>query len=130
MVLNIDGASRGNPGPSAIGVVIRDENRRVIARISRRIGEATNNQAEYTALIEGLKKALELGARRVEIFSDSALLVNQLQGKYKIKNTGIRLLYSQVVKLVGSLESFKISLVPREQNQEADSLANQALNHS
>ncbi|MCR4394018.1 MAG: ribonuclease HI family protein [Dehalococcoidales bacterium] len=130
MVLNIDGASRGNPGPSAIGVVIRDENRKVIARISRRIGEATNNQAEYTALIEGLKKALELGARRVEIFSDSELLVNQLQGKYKIKNTGIRLLYSEVVKLVGSLESFKISLIPREQNQEADFLANQALNHS
>jgi len=128
MVLNIDGASRGNPGPSAIGVVIRDENRRVIARISRRIGEATNNQAEYTALIEGLKKALELGAREVEIFSDSELLVNQLLGKYKIKNTGIRLLYSEVVKLVGFLESFKISLVPREQNQEADSLANQALN--
>jgi ribonuclease HI len=130
MVLNIDGASRGNPGPSAIGVVIRDENRKVIARISRRIGETTNNQAEYTALIEGLKKALELGARRVEIFSDSELLVNQLQGKYKIKNTGIRLLYSEVVKLVGSLESFKISLIPREQNQEADFLANQALNHS
>jgi len=128
MVLNIDGASRGNPGPSAIGVVIRDENRKVIARISRRIGEATNNQAEYTALIEGLKKALELGAREVEIFSDSELLVNQLLGKYKIKNTGIRLLYSEVVKLVGFLESFKISLVPREQNQEADSLANQALN--
>jgi len=128
MVLNIDGASRGNPGPSAIGVVIRDENRRVIARISRRIGEATNNQAEYTALIEGLKKALELGAREVEIFSDSELLVNQLLGKYKIKNTGLKLLYSEVVKLVGFLESFKISLVPREQNQEADSLANQALN--
>lgn len=128
MVLNIDGASRGNPGPSAIGVVIRDENRKVIARISRRIGEATNNQAEYTALIEGLKKALELGAREVEIFSDSELLVNQLLGKYKIKNTGLKLLYSEVVKLVGFLESFKISLVPREQNQEADSLANQALN--
>ncbi len=68
VILNIDGASRGNPGPSSIGVVLKDENQRVIGRISRLIGETTNNQAEYTALIEGLKRAIDLGARQVEVF--------------------------------------------------------------
>jgi ribonuclease HI len=127
MILNVDGASRGNPGPAAIGVTIKDENNRLIETISTCIGSTTNNQAEYQALITGLKKAISLGAREVTVKSDSELMVKQLQGSYRVKNAGLKPLYTEVVKLAYTLASFQINSIPREQNREADRLANLAL---
>jgi ribonuclease HI len=127
LIINTDGAARGNPGPAAIGVIIRNGDGRLLANISRDIGVATNNQAEYRAIIAGLEKAIGLGARRVLVKSDSELVVKQLQGLYKIKNTGLRPLYQKIVRLTGSLDSFDITHVPRELNAGADRLANQAL---
>lgn len=126
-ILNVDGASRGNPGPAAIGVTIKDENNRLIEAVSMRIGITTNNQAEYRALITGLKKAISLGAREVTARSDSELMVRQLQGSYRVKNADLKPLYTEVVKLACSLSGFQISSIPRGQNREADKLANLAL---
>ncbi len=127
VIINADGASRGNPGPAAIGATIKDDNGSVIANISRRIGITTNNQAEYRAIITALDKAVSLGAKQVMVKSDSELAVNQINGRYKIKNAGLRPLYQEVVKLTGALESFKITYIPRARNSEADALANKAL---
>jgi len=127
LIIYTDGAARGNPGPAAIGVDIRDESGNTIAGISRRLGITTNNQAEYRAVIAGLEKAISLGARRVTIKSDSELVVKQLNGQYKIKNAALRPLYQEIVKLFGTLESVSITNIPREQNSAADALANKAL---
>ena len=128
LVIFTDGASQGNPGQSAIGAVIRDGQGRVISRISRRIGHATNNQAEYTAIIAALEEASRLGAEEVEVRADSELVVKQLNGQYKVKKATLRPLYQKVVRLIGSLEAFTITYIPRTQNREADRLANKALN--
>ena len=101
----------------------------MLASISRRIGRATNNQAEYRALIAALEKAIELGARQVDIRLDSELVVKQMQGRYRVKNVALRPLYLKVGELLSQLESFTISSVPREQNAEADRLANAALRY-
>jgi ribonuclease HI len=127
LVIYTDGAARGNPGPAAIGVVIRDEGGNTIASISRRLGVTTNNQAEYRAVIAGLEKAISLGTRRIMIKSDSELVVKQLNGQYKIKNTALRPLYQEIVRLFSSFESVSITGIPREQNSAADALANKAL---
>jgi ribonuclease HI len=125
--INTDGAARGNPGPAAIGVVIKDDRGQIVATISRRIGKATNNQAEYRAIIAGLERAVKLGARQVRIFSDSELAVKQINGRYRVKKASLRELYEKVVKLAGALESFSITHVRRAKSSAADSLANQAL---
>ena len=122
-----DGAARGNPGPAAIGVIIKDETGNIIATISKRLGPTTNNQAEYRAIVAALEKALTLGARHVVVKSDSELVVKQINGLYKIKNAALRPLYVAAVRLIGSLDSFSISYIPRSQNAAADALANQAL---
>lgn len=127
VVIFTDGAAVPNPGQAAIGVTIKDEHGRLITAISQSIGHATNNQAEYRAIIAALESAGKLGASQVEIRSDSELVVRQINGKYRVKNTALKPLYQQVKQLQGSFDSFTISHVPREQNQEADSLANQAL---
>ena len=127
VVINADGASRGNPGPAAIGVTIRDDKGNLVTSISRYIGRATNNQAEYRAIIAGLEKAIELGAREVMIYSDSELIVKQINGRYRIKNTSLRILYENLVKLISPLEKFSIQHVPRKRSIEADVLANKAL---
>ncbi len=127
LIIYTDGASSGNPGPAAIGAVIQDGQGRVISRISRRIGRATNNQAEYRAIITALEEAVHLGAGEVYIKSDSELVVKQLKGRYRVKKATLRPLYQEVVKLVGSLEAFTITHIPREQNREADRLAGKAL---
>jgi len=126
-VLYTDGASRGNPGPAAIGVVIKDGQGRVLARISRRIGRTTNNQAEYRAIIAGLEEATRLGAASVEIKSDSELAVRQISGRYRVKNPGLRPLHQRVGELRSSFQSFAIASIPRRQNAEADRLSNVAL---
>ena len=125
-----DGAARGNPGPAGIGVIIKDETGHILEKISQRLGVTTNNQAEYQAIIIGLGKAIELGVKNAVVKSDSELVVEQINGRYKIKNTALRSLYQKVVQLTGSLESFSISYIPREQNAAADTLANKALDNS
>ena len=125
-VIFTDGASRGNPGPAAIGAVIKDEQDRVVATISQRIGRTTNNHAEYRAIIAALEKAISLGARQVILHSDSELAVKQINGRYRVKNAALKPLYQQVKRLQGSLEYFSIIHVPRWQNAEADRLANTA----
>ncbi len=127
LIIYTDGAARGNPGPAAIGVVLKDEQGRTAATISRALGVTTNNQAEYTALIGGLEKALSLGAKEVVIKSDSELMVKQLLGRYKVKNADLREMYQKAVQLIGRLEKFSAMNIPREQNKEADALANKAL---
>jgi ribonuclease HI len=127
VIIYTDGAARGNPGPGAIGIVIKDEAGLILDKISRRLGVTTNNQAEYQAIIIGLEKAISLGAKNVVVKSDSELVVKQINGHYKIKNTALRPLYQRVVQLTGSLASFSISYIPREQNAMADALANKAL---
>ena len=123
----VDGASRGNPGRAAMGVIIKDERGELMARISRRIGTTTNNQAEYRAIIAALEKAIELGATHVVINSDSELVVKQLNGRYRVKNAHLKPLYQKIKQLQSSLEEFTITHIPREQNKEADRLANKAL---
>lgn len=122
-----DGAARGNPGPAGVGVVISDPDGRVLAEIATYLGERTNNQAEYQALIAGLEKALAMGATEAAIQSDSELMVRQIQGAYKVKNAGIRPLYAAATRLLSQLTRYTIVHVRREQNARADALANAAL---
>jgi ribonuclease HI len=125
LIVYTDGASRGNPGPAAIGVVIRDEQGRVIAKISEAIGRTTNNRAEYFALISGLEEALRLGAERVDLRMDSELIVRQLTGKYRSKE--LKALYKQTLQLLRKFKSYSIEHIPRERNKEADALTRHAL---
>ena len=126
-VIYADGASRGNPGPAAIGVTIKDKRGKLITLISQRIGRATNNQAEYRAIIAALEEATGLGAKQVDIHSDSELVVRQINGRYRVKNADLKPLYQKVKQLQNRLTVFSISHVPREQNKEANRLANMAL---
>ena len=126
-IIYVDGAARGNPGPAAIGALIKDEQGKPRAHISQRIGTTTNNQAEYRALIAALEKAISLGASHVEVRSDSELVVKQITGKYRVKKATLKPLFQQVKQLQNSLEDFTIVHIPREQNTEADNLANRAL---
>ncbi|MCK4368906.1 MAG: ribonuclease HI family protein [Dehalococcoidales bacterium] len=127
VVICTDGASLGNPGLAAIGATVKDEQGRLIARISRRIGRTTNNQAEYKAIIAALEEAIRLGASQVELSSDSELVVKQINGSYRVKKAALKPLYQRVKQLVGSLEAFTITHIPRKQNTEADNLAHLAL---
>jgi ribonuclease HI len=127
IIINTDGASRGNPGLAAIGVTLKNEKEELVAVISEKIGVATNNQAEYRALIGGLKKASGLGAREVIIRADSELMVKQMLGQYRVKNAGLQPLFEEARRLAGSFAHCKVMAVPRERNKEADKLANQAL---
>ncbi len=122
----IDGASRGNPGKSAVGIVVCN-GKEVIKNISEFIGEATNNIAEYTALIYGLQEALILRAREITVNTDSELLFRQLQGVYKVKNLGIKKLFTQAEHLLSGFESAQIRQIPREKNRGADRLAAKAI---
>jgi len=126
-VIHTDGAAEPNPGPAAIGATIKDEQGRLIARISQRIGITTNNQAEYRAIIAALEHAISLGVNRVEMRSDSELVVKQINGKYRVKKAALKPLYHRVKQLQRQLQGFTITHIPREQNIEADELANIAL---
>jgi len=127
LIINTDGLSKNNPGQAAIGAVLRDARGKTVATVSRAIGIATNNEAEYRAVIAALEKALALGAEQVELHSDSELVVNQLKGRYKVRSTGLRPFYLQAAKLLGQFQRVSIICVPREQNAEADRLANEAV---
>jgi ribonuclease HI len=124
--LYTDGASRGNPGPAGIGVVLKTPAGETVLAYGAAAGRTTNNVAEYRAVIEGLEKALELGAARVRLFSDSELLVRQLQGTYKVRNAGLRPLFDEVTALLARFSDRQVRHVPREQNAEADALATKA----
>ncbi len=129
-VIYTDGASRGNPGPSSIGAVVYDESGRELHTVSRRIGRATNNEAEYRAAIAGLEAALALGARDVELLKDSELVVRQLDARYKVRNPSLRRLFGRVKDLQWRFASFRVRHVRREQNRRADQLANEAFDRA
>jgi ribonuclease HI len=127
---NIDGGSRGNPGPAAYGVVIRDPKGGVVAKLKKYIGRMTNNVAEYYGLIAALDYAQSQGIRQLRIEADSELMVKQMRGLYKVKSPELRPLYERARKMAQALESFRIDHVYREQNSEADALANQAIDEA
>ncbi len=124
---NVDGAARGNPGPAAYGVVIRKPDGAVLESLGKRLGNQTNNVAEYHGLIAALDYAEAHGIRRLRIRSDSLLLVQQMKGAYKVKNPGLKPLHERASRMSRALEFFAIEHVPRERNAEADALANAAL---
>src|SRR5579872_1843620 len=124
---NIDGAARGNPGPASYGVVIRRPDGTPLESIGKYIGRHTNNVAEYYALIAALDYAAANGIKRLRVQSDSQLIVNQMKGLYKVKHPDLRPLHERAKKMAAALESFTIQYVPREENREADELANAAL---
>ena len=121
-----DGACSGNPGPAAIGVVIRRDGV-IVKEISEPIGVATNNIAEYRAFIRGIKAAQALGAEQVKLRTDSELLFYQIKGKYKVKHVNMKPLYEKAVALLKRFKNVECKVVPREENQEADRLATSAL---
>lgn len=127
---NIDGGSRGNPGPAAYGVVVRDGRGEIVARLKKYIGQNTNNVAEYFGLIAALDYAQTHGLRALRIESDSELLVKQMRGQYKVKSGDLKPLFERARKMAAALESFRIDHVYREQNREADALVNQALDET
>ena len=124
-----DGGARGNPGPAGIGIVFYGEKNRLIEKYSQAIGDQTNNQAEYKAVIFALKKAKKLKFKNVECFSDSELIVNQLSHKYKIKDEKLQPLFIQVWNLMIDFDKISFHHIPREQNKEADKLVNEALDN-
>lgn len=136
LIINTDGGARGNPGPAGIGAVIADDRGKIISRHKKYIGEATNNAAEYRALILALDEAEQVASSKYQVASrqvnleirmDSELIVRQMQGRYKIKDSGLKILAAKVLKLMEHFRQVAYKHVPREQNQLADELVNQAI---
>ena len=127
IIIHSDGGARGNPGPAGIGAVLNNEKGEVLAEISKYLGETTNNQAEYQALIAGLEKAKELKAEELECYLDSELVVKQLNREYKVKNAELAPLFLKVHNLSLSFKKIRFIHVRREQNKIADQLANAAM---
>ena len=125
--LYVDGASRGNPGLAAIGASLQSPNGEELDSISQAIGNTTNNQAEYTALIEGLSLALKKNFKKVEVRADSELVVRQMKGEYRVKDEKLKPLHEKAKNLSRSFDLFSIRHIPRAENHRADELANQAL---
>ena len=125
--LSTDGGARGNPGPAAYGYVLEAEDGTVLAAHGERIGEATNNVAEYRGLVAGLEKAVELGVRELDVVSDSELLVKQMTGEYRVKNEALRRLSIEAARLARQLDHVAYTAVRREHNELADRLVNEAL---
>ena len=127
LLIYIDGASRGNPGRAGAGVLITDgEGRRIVER-SRYLGHKTNNEAEYGALLFGLKEAMKLGGRSIHIYTDSELIERQVKGIYRVKELHLRVLHKMVMEHLKRFAFFEIESIPRKENQEADLLANHAI---
>lgn len=126
-IVNVDGGARGNPGPAAIGVVVRDGDGVVLAEVGEKIGEATNNVAEYRALLRGIELAAAHGAGDLELVGDSELVVRQVEGRYKVKNAGMKELHAEVKKALADFDSWSIRHVRRAENADADRLVNEAL---
>lgn len=127
VVVHVDGGARGNPGPAAIGVVVSAPDGAVLDEYAERIGVATNNVAEYQALLRGVQRAAALGAREVEFVNDSELVAKQINGAYKVKHPAMKPLYDEAIAALRGFERWKIRSVPRAQNARADALVNEAL---
>jgi ribonuclease HI len=127
VVVNVDGGSRGNPGPAAIAAVVQDAGGGVLEESAEPIGRATNNVAEYRALLLGIERAAALGATELELVGDSELIVRQVEGRYKVKDATMKELHAQVRKALAGFEDWSIRHVRRELNSEADRLVNEAL---
>jgi ribonuclease HI len=125
-----DGGSRGNPGPAAYAFVLETEDGTVLDAVGEAIGVATNNVAEYAALVAGLERAVELGIDELEVVSDSELLVKQMRGEYRVKNPGLRELWSKAARVADEIGTVTYTAVRREHNELADSLVNEALDAS
>ena len=128
LILHTDGCSRGNPGPAGIGVLIQDQKKKILKESYKYLGEATNNIAEYSALIYGLEEARTLGADEVTIYMDSELVVRQINGEYRVKDAGMKELFTTALRALGEFKSFEVKHVDRSKNKEADKLANKAIN--
>ncbi len=122
-----DGGARGNPGPAGFGAVIEDPEGKVVARLSEYLGKQTNNYAEYSGLLAVLDWALKHGAKRLSVVSDSELMVRQMKGQYKVKNPGLRPLWQEAQKRSAQFEDFDVRHTLRGGNEEADQLANEAM---
>jgi ribonuclease HI len=127
LVINVDGGARGNPGPAAIGVVVSNADGQVIDELAEPIGRATNNVAEYRALLRGIEWARGLGADELEIIGDSELVARQLSGAYKVKHPSMKPLHQEALAALRAFDRWSIRTVPREQNARADALVNRAL---
>jgi len=127
VVVHVDGGARGNPGPAAIGVVVSGPGGEVLEEVSEPIGVATNNVAEYRALLRGLERAHALGAREVEIVNDSELVARQVSGAYKVKHPAMKPLHAEAMAALREFDSWRVRSVPRADNARADELVNEAL---
>jgi len=126
--IHIDGASRGNPGEAGAGVLIKDPSKGKVHEVIKRLGFLTNNQAEYKALVIALEEAKKLRATHLTIYTDSALVANQIAGNWKVKDSKIKVLYAKAKALIGEFGEVKVIQIPRSQNLAADRLANRAIN--
>ncbi len=129
IIINTDGCSKGNPGRAGIGVVFKDSKGKILRKIHKNIGLATNNVSEYTALIIGLETALADGYESIEILADSELMVKQINGQYSVKDANLKILHQKAISLLRQFKVKSIRHIPREQNSEADELSNIALEH-
>lgn len=127
LVVHVDGGARGNPGPAAVGVVVSTPEGELVERRSETIGEATNNVAEYRALLLGLERARALGASDVEVVNDSELVAKQVNGEYRVKHAAMRPLHAAAVEALAGFGAWRVRSVPRAQNADADALVNAAL---
>ncbi len=130
VVVHVDGGARGNPGPAAIGVVVSSPDGEVLDEVAEPIGVATNNVAEYTALLRGLELARALGASEVEIVNDSELVARQLTGAYKVKHPAMKPLHAEAMAALREFDSWGVRSVPRADNARADHLVNEALDRA
>jgi ribonuclease HI len=127
LTVNVDGGARGNPGPAAIAAVVRDADGELVAERGERIGRATNNVAEYRALLLGIELATENGADELELIGDSELIVRQVEGRYKVKHAEMKELHAEVKRALAPFEKWSIRHVKRAENADADALVNEAL---
>ncbi len=127
LVVHTDGAARGNPGPSAIGIVVQDETGRVVYEASRCLGVNTNNEAEYLALIAAIEYVKDMRPKEVEFVLDSELVVRQVQGQYRVKEPRLQKLHARATMLLNAIPKYSFRHIPRKQNARADELANEAL---
>ncbi len=127
LTVHVDGGSRGNPGPAAAGAVASNADGEIVGERGEMIGVATNNVAEYRAVLLGAALASELGATEIELVNDSELIAHQLNGKYKVKHVDMKPLYAEAIAALAQFDSWSIRCVRREQNEDADLLVNQTL---
>jgi len=125
--LYTDGASRGNPGESGAGIILKDADGVILKKAGKYLGEGTNNRAEYEALILGLTLACDAGIKKLNVYLDSELVARQVKGEYRVKNSAIKPLYQKVLTLMKNFDKINIVNIPRELNWEADALANEAI---